>query len=160
MRAGTSVAALERDLLALLQRHETLLRAQGSDLELRSDLGKHVCVRITGFVEQSVLTMARLHCDVSGSATAKRFALSWLERSGNPKRNRLIEFATRFDHTWGEELRALFDGKDPNNVWDGFVQTRNDIAHGSNTGISKTSLDTYWGLAIEVVHWFGHRFAP
>lgn len=154
------VARLERDLRELYERYLQLLKNEGVAPLIAADMSKYVCVRITGFIEQSTLSLARAHCSSRSAATVISFVESWLDRSQNPKRGPLIAFASRFDGTWGKELDEVFEILDPSGTFDSLVQTRNDISHGLATGIGKDSLDRYLDLAVEIVEWFVGHFDP
>lgn len=156
----TYVSRLEQELEDLFVRYEEFLRDPESPLELRSDLGKYACVRVCGYLEQSLITLARAHIEGQSSPTAARFGVSWLARMQNPRREILVEFARRFQHAWGDELDAYFDEIDPTTTFNSLVQTRNDIAHGLSTGIGHDTLVGYFRLVVDVVAWFADRLEP
>jgi hypothetical protein len=156
-----AVGKLERDLQDLLARYEQLLRNDQLDPQIGSDMSKLVCVRISGYLELAVVTLAHHHCEqAGGAATVKRFSESWLSQSQNPKRETLVEFARRFDHEWGDELLAEFAVIDPQDTFNSKVQTRNDIAHGLSTGINKSTIDSYFDMVVELVEWWKNKLEP
>lgn len=156
--AGTTqVRRLERDLQDEFARYEAYLRALNSSSELAADLSKFVCIRICGYLEQGIASMARAHCEARSDPLTARFAGSWLSKGQNPKRGTLIEFARRFDHSWGDEFIDVLDAIDPAGTLDSLVQTRNDIAHGLSTGIGHDTLVRYFGLVVDIVEWFETR---
>ena len=120
---------LENSLQDLLDRYDEFVRDPNSDLELRADLAKFACVRVCGYIEQSLVVLTTSHSEGRSAPTVARFAASWMSRTQNPKRETLVEFARRFDHVWGDELNELFDRIDPAETFNSLVQTRNDIAH-------------------------------
>ncbi len=156
----TEVARLEKALHDLLDRYEEFVRDPTSALELRVDLAKFVCVRVCGYVEQSLVALATSHSESKSAPTVARFATSWLSRTQNPRRETLVEFARRFDHAWGDELNLLFDTIDPTETFNSLVQTRNDIAHGLSTGIGQDTLIRHFSLAVDVVSWFTNKLDP
>lgn len=156
----TEVARLEKALQALFDRYDEFVRDPNSELELRADLAKFVCVRICGYVEQSLVALTTSHADSQSAPTVARFAISWLSRTQNPKRGTLVEFASRFDHGWGDELNGLFETIDPADTFNSLVQTRNDIAHGLSTGIGRDTLIQHLSVAIAIVSWFTDKLDP
>ena len=141
----------------LFARYEEYIRNPDSSPALASDLSKFACVRICGYLEQGIATLALAHVETRSAPTAVRFASSWLSRMQNPRRGALIEFIGRFNHQWGEDFRKWLESVDPANTLDNLVQTRNDIAHGLSTGIGHDALVQYLGLAIDVTDWFADR---
>jgi RiboL-PSP-HEPN len=156
----TEVLRLERQLQELLGRYEASVRSPALDPEVGSDLAKYVCVRICGFVDQSLVTLTVAHSEAKSAPTVARFAASWMARTQNPKRGRLIEFAGRFRHDWGEELDKALEAIDPTDSLNSLVQTRNDIAHGLSSGVGHDTLIRYFGLAVDIVAWFVDKLDP
>jgi hypothetical protein len=154
------VNRLGRQLQDLLDRYDAFVRDPTSELDLRVDAAKFVCVRICGYVEQSLITLTTAHAEGRSAPTVARFVGSWMSRTQNPKREALVEFARRFEHAWGDELDAYFDQIDPSDTFNSLVQTRNDIAHGLSTGINRDTLIRHFSLAVDVVDWFTAKLDP
>lgn len=153
----TQVRKFGRDLQEELVRYEEYLRSRTSSSELSADLSKFICVRICGYLEQGILTMARAHCEMKSDPLTARFATSCLAKGRNPRSASLVDLARRFDHSWGEDLIELLGMIDPAGTLDSLVQTRNDIAHGLSTGIGHDALIQYFAIVVDVVDWFEAR---
>jgi hypothetical protein len=119
-----------------------------------------MCVRVSGFLEQSLLSAARSLCEARSTRECLRFSLSWLERAPNPKADEIVRLVNRFDGTWSQQLKDLLSEDERQTRVNSLLGIRNDIAHGKNQGVSKTQVWEYYQLAVELVDWVLDRFEP
>ena len=164
IQPGVGRAAIDRietEITELFARYEAYLHTPTADPQVSSDLGKHACVRLCGYLERSLTILSENHVQrFGGHVTVRQFAASWLERSPNPKRGAILTFAERFDEGWPKELETVLDKVDPEKTLDSFVQTRNQIAHGGTASIGIAALQNYLTIVIAVVHWMKDKFDP
>ncbi len=154
------IARLERELRTLFERYEELLRESEPGSEIRSDISKFVCVRICGFVEQTLMRLTVDHASTRAAPTIQSFVGAAMTRVRSPRRENLIAFASRFGDGWGEELLDFLQAEDPDGSLNSLVQTRNDIAHGLSTGVGHDTLGRYLELATAIAEWFTIRLDP
>jgi hypothetical protein len=128
--------------------------------EMDSLAGRFLCIRVCGFLEQSMLTCSRALCERSSWGEGQEFALSHLEKSRNPKSERLIEHVRRFNASWADELDEFMSEDETANRIDSLVGIRNQIAHGRSQGIGRVSSFEYFGVVDKVVDWIVDRFDP
>ena len=76
----TEIAKLRKSLDELFER----AFAEDAASEVAGDLTRLLCIRVSGFLEQSMLTLGRSACDRMSGGVVKDFALSGLERAPNP----------------------------------------------------------------------------
>jgi hypothetical protein len=154
--ARTEISKLKRSLEDLFLRCDQL----DSGSEISGDMNRYMCVRVSGFLEQSLLAAARSLCEARSSREALRFSLSWLERAPNPRSDEIVKLVNRFDSAWSQQLRELLSEDERQTRVNSLLGIRNDIAHGKNQGVSKTQVWEYYQLAVELVDWVLDRFEP
>jgi hypothetical protein len=154
--ARTEINRLKRSLEKLYLRCDQL----DSGSEISGDMNCYLCVRVSGFLEQSLLAASRSLCEARSSRESLKFSLSWLERAPNPRADEIIRLVNRFDANWSQELRTLLSEDERQTRINSLLGIRNDIAHGKNQGVSKTQAWEYYQLAVEVVDWILDRFEP
>jgi hypothetical protein len=154
--ARTAIERLERDIEALLE------RASAADPveELAGDLCRYSCVRICGYLEQSLVQCARSLCDANSWGSVQEFALSWLEKAPNPRADALVGLVRRFSGAWGEELEAFLAENEYGTRINALVGIRNDIAHGKNQGVSIMRAREYFDMTRHIVAFLLARFEP
>lgn len=140
---------------------ELFARAEeATELELRADLAKYACLRLTGFLEQSVMSLGiELVRQSSGSST-QAFALSHLEKSFNPNADALLKFVARFNKTWRDELSDILNIDEKSQDLNALVGSRNQIAHGKNQGISIQRVREYRDTVDGVIDHLLNKFVP
>jgi hypothetical protein len=154
--ARTEINRLKKSLTDLYDRCNQL----DSSSEISGDMNRYLCVRVSGFLEQSLLAAARSLCEKRSSGEALRFSLSWLERAPNPRADEIIKLVSRFDSKWAQELEILLSEDERRTRVNSLLGIRNDIAHGKNQGVSKRQALEYYNLVVEIIDWVLDRFEP
>lgn len=154
--ARTAVARLEKDIRALLERAARIDSAE----ELSGDVCRYTCVRICGYLEQSLVQCARSLCEANSWGTVQEFALSWLEKAPNPRVEAITGLVRRFSGKWAEELDVFLTENEYATRINALVGIRNDIAHGKNQGVSLSGANEYFALSSHVVQFLLDRFEP
>jgi hypothetical protein len=153
----TEVSRLRKQLDELFDRGASETSA-GTDLE--GDFNRYLCVRICGYVEQSVASSCRALVETESRNRAMTYGLSWLERPGNPRAKNLTRLVGRYSTEWEDELVGFLSKEERRARINALVGIRNDIAHGKNQGVSRTQAHEYYDLANELIDWFLMRFDP
>ena len=133
-----------------------------NNYELRSDLAKHLCILISGWLEDSAYELARQRCRKNTGGPVLSFALSQLFRTKNPTTDTLLTLVAYFDLNWrdGFENHLTLERLSAVNS---VVGLRNDIAHGRWQGTASLSLArvaAYYDRVIEVVDYLTELFDP
>jgi hypothetical protein len=152
----SEIKRLKDDLEDLFLRCEELDEA----LEVVGDLNRYLCVRVSGFFEQAIMSCGRAVCEKMSGGPAKAFALSWLDRSSNPRAEELIRMIARFSPAWAEELRIFLSSDERAARINTLLGIRNDIAHGKNQGVSRSQAWDYYELTSEIVDWLLDKCDP
>ena len=133
---------------------------QTRDPEILGDLSKYACVRTCGFLERSILSLARSKCEHGAWGEGQAFALSWLERAPNPRAAEVLRLVRRFSPAWELELKSLLDIDERAQALNALVGIRNDIAHGRNQGISLRQVREYKEVCVLIVDWLQDKLEP
>ena len=154
--ARAEIARLKAQLDALFLRCE----AVPDEEELTGDLNRYLCVRVSGFLEQSLVAASRSLCTARSGREGLQFALSWLERAPNPRADEILRLVKRFDKDWANELETVLAEDERGTRINSLLGIRNDIAHGKNQGVSRRQAWEYFQLVGEIVQWLLERFEP
>ncbi|HEY5286048.1 MAG TPA: HEPN domain-containing protein [Solirubrobacteraceae bacterium] len=152
----TEVQRLKDDLDALFVRADDV--DPGSEVE--ADLNRYLCVRISGFLERALASVARVLCEQESFNRGQTFGLSWLGRTPNPRSDEIVKLVRRFDIDWAVELEEYLGEFERYSRINALLGIRNDIAHGRNQGMSRSRTWEYYELVSDLVDWLLERFDP
>ncbi|QDO42536.1 hypothetical protein FNV62_34400 [Streptomyces sp. RLB3-17] len=128
------------------------------DLEIASDLGRYLCVRVSGFLEQATQVILHDYCSRNAWGEVQTFAHSWLDRMPNLSADALIKLVKRFSNSWAFELEELLSKEERRASLNALIGIRNDVAHGKQQGMSRQQAWEYFELAEMIVDWLLDRF--
>jgi len=154
--ARTDVDRWRRSLEGLFERADAL--DQGS--AVAGDLNRYLCVRVAGYLEQSLISIGRSSIERLSGGVAEAFALSWLERSPNPSASEVARFVGRFSNRWREEFEEFMQADGRGQRLNALIGIRNDVAHGKNQGVSARQVRDYLDVGQDVVDWLLDRLEP
>lgn len=131
---------------------ETFKRATGvkGDAELSSDFARHLCVLISGFLEQAIIELLLEYVRIRCPVEIQRHVGHRLRRFTSPKANNIIDLFGTFDLGWQANLKMYLVNEYKDAV-DGVVNLRHSIAHGRNTGVTMSSAQSYYDRVKSVV---------
>src|SRR4051794_1458597 len=75
-------------------------------------LARFLVVRSCGYLEQTVIQVARGYVAGRTGGPSRAFASSWLERSPNPSPEALQALTGRFDAIWSSDLSDFLEAND------------------------------------------------
>jgi hypothetical protein len=153
--ARTEITRLRRDLDALIARCEHEKR--GTDTQ--SDLYQYACVRLCGFLEQSLLLVGRARMSRQLGGEAQTFGLSHLSRLGrSPTDDAILKYVGRFSPEWSFELTEWLAIDSRASTVNSLVGIRRNIAHGSSVDVSSQRFAEYYVVILELVEWLIENF--
>lgn len=125
-------------------------------------LSRLLVVRSCGYVEQTLVEVARGYIAGRSGGPPRSFAHSWLERGPNPTPDALVVMTNRFDAAWAADLQDFLGADDERLARElaFLVDRRNRIAHGLNEGIGVRKALDLKDVATEVADWLIARFNP
>lgn len=153
--ARREIARQRNDLSDLIARAELQL-----DLDARADLAKYACIRLVGFLEQSLLTVGIELVRRQTSGPPQSFALSHLDKSFNPNTEALLKYIGRFHSDWRTSLEDLLRDDERAQILTSLVGVRNQIAHGRNQSVGIETVKEYRKVVDLVVDHLLERFSP
>ena len=136
-------------------------RAAGADvtIEVRSDLARHLCVLLSGFVEQSVADLLSEFAHRVGSPVLQRYVENSLRRVTNINKERLLQLLGSFDPDWRTEYDAfVVDEREA--ALNSVVALRNGIAHGGLSTLSLGRMSEYWSGIQKIVEHLEDKLDP
>jgi RiboL-PSP-HEPN len=122
----------------------------GADAELLSDLARHLCVLVAGFLEQAVIEIALEHVRTHSHVSIQRYAEGRLRRFTSANAKNVIELLGSFDPDWKTDLEAYLVDQYKDAV-NGVVDLRHTVAHGRFAGVTIVSIRSYYERVKHVV---------
>src|SRR5690348_1230031 len=113
-------------LIALFSRVDA---ACGSDIEMRSEWARYLCVLCSGFVENAVDELYSAYARRTASPAVANYASHHLRNVLNPKMHRLIGVAKLFKPEWAADLEQFATSMEGENAIDSIMSNRHLIAH-------------------------------
>jgi hypothetical protein len=129
----------------------TFKRASGlTEAELLSDFARHLCVLVSGFLEQATIELVLAYTRRSASPAVMQYVEGQIRRVTNLNAQRLIEVLGSFDGDWRLQLEAhIIDERKA--AVDSIVDLRNTIAHGRYAGVTMIRVRDYYANILKVV---------
>lgn len=146
----------QHNQIKLLIKQTTL--STDSNIELQGHWGKYICILVAGFLENAIGEVYVNFVSMAASPQVEQYATDTLRRIQNPKSGKFIETASKFKKEWGEQLKFFFEeDKSRKYAIDSIMQTRHEIAHGKNTGISIVRVKEHLEKCVEVIEFIENQ---
>ena len=145
----TLESSLERRLDETFAR---VARVPATEMELRSDYARYLCVLVSGYAEAAVSAIATRHCSQRSSPSVARFAERSLRRVQNLKAEKLLQLVGAFDPAWRAQLAEYVEGA-RREALDSVVDLKNHVAHGGSVGVTYAQAKEYYNCVREVVQY-------
>lgn len=146
MTGRAEVERLRQRLEATFDRAKSL----STETEIASDFARHLCVLLSGFLEQAVKELLLEYVRHKSDPRVQKHVERGLQRFANPKVEKLLQVFGSFDKTWRQDLEVYLVDERRDAV-NGVVDQRNKIAHGDYTGITLSGARDYYGQIKKVV---------
>lgn len=130
------------------------------DPEIAADLGRYLCVRVSGFLEQATSIILREYCEKNSWGDVQQFSLSWLDRMPNLSHDILVKMVSRFNKNISRDLEEFLLKEERKSRINALIGIRNDVAHGKQQGMSRQQAWEYYEVADLVIEWLLDRFDP
>lgn len=139
--------SLENLLDATFQRID---KVDFSELELRADFSRYLCVLVSGYLEQSIRNASADFARARASPAIANFVVKGTSRLMNLSSNKLKEHLLAFDAQWETQLNALLSDETKDAV-DSVVALRHGIAHGQAADVTFERISRYYKEVKRVV---------
>jgi hypothetical protein len=117
-------------------------------------------VLAAGIFENALPAIYGAYIRTRSSPNVAAFASATLASIRNPKSEKFLEIAGRFDSTWRHDLTMYLDTDSHRDAIDSITANRNLIAHGKNSGITLFRFKDYFSKAIEVLEFIEEQCKP
>jgi hypothetical protein len=148
MTGSSEVFLLRSRLEAAFER---INRIASDELELRSDFAQYLCVRVSGFLERSVVELLNQHVVQHSSLTVSNYVnRRLLAGFQNPSKERIVRTLGDFDKDWASEMELYIVDERADAVGS-IIAQRNRIAHGDWSDITYVRVRDYYEPIDEIV---------
>lgn len=120
---------------------------------LAGPLGHYFCVAVAGFLENAHAEVFGQYVDKKAHPKVSRYACAMLRSVSNPKAEKFVLSAGRFDEDWGKRLKTFIqeDSDRRKGAIDSIMSNRHLIAHGKSSSISIRQVKQYFETSLEVL---------
>ncbi len=131
---------------------ETFKRASAlnADPELLSDFARHLCVLVSGFIEQAVIELLLEYVRLRSPEEIQRHVGQRLRRFTTANAKNVIELIGSFNLDWQRDLEKHIVDEYKDAV-DSVVNLRHTVAHGRFAGITMNSVQSYYDRVKKVI---------
>jgi hypothetical protein len=120
------------------------------DPELSSDFARHLCVLVSGFLEQAVIEVLLEYVRLRSNTSIQRHVESRLRRFTSANANNITDLFGSFDLDWQKDLAGYLVDEHKDAV-DSVVNLRHAVPHGRFAGVTMVSVRRYYDRVKEVV---------
>ena len=133
--------------------------AANATAEVESDLARHLCVLVSGFVEKSVAELLAAFARRVGSPVLQNYVENSLRRLTNVNKEKLLQLLGAFEADWYKEY-AAFVVDEREAALNSVVALRNQIAHGELSTLSLGRMREYWGGIQKIIDHLEDKLDP
>ena len=125
-------------------------RIDVGEIELRADFARHLCVLVSGFIDQTIKNYTIEYVRKRSSETVTNHVSQSIINLTNLKAEKLKNHLLSFDSRWESDLEQLIADERRAAV-DSVVSLRHGIAHGKPGDVTIARMTTYYGEIIKVI---------
>jgi len=118
-------------------------RLDPSEIELRADFARHLCVLVSGFIDQSIKSYTIEYVRKRSSESVTNHVSKSIVNLTNLKTEKLKNHLLTFNMTWKPALDALISDERKAAV-DSVITIRHGIAHGNPGDITVARMKQYY----------------
>lgn len=125
-------------------------RLEPGEIELRADFARHLCVLVSGFMDQTIKNYTIEYVRKRSSGTVTNHVSKSIANLTNLKSEKLKNHLLSFDATWKTELDKIFSEERQAAV-DSVISIRHGIAHGKPGDITIARMKDYYKEVVKVM---------
>lgn len=125
-------------------------RIDPGEIELRADFARHLCVLVSGFMDQTIKNFTVEYVSRRSSPTVTNHVSKTITNLTNLKAEKLIGHLLSFDPTWKPALDALIIEERKAAV-DSVIALRHGIAHGKPGDVTIARMKSYYDEICKVM---------
>ena len=119
-----------------------------TDEPVKNELARYICIRISGLIEQTIVSFYREYANAKGHPNLSRYVSRSIKLQ-NPGMKKLIDLSGNFNENWAAELDALDDSI--KSAVDSIVAIRNQVAHGGDRGVRLSTVNNYYKEILQLL---------
>lgn len=121
-----------------------------SEIELRADFARHLCVLVSGFLDQTIKNYTTEYVRKRSNPAVANYVVKSIQNLTNLKSEKLKQHVLSFDTTWQAQVDGLVadERKDAINS---LVTLRHGIAHGQPDDVTLVRVENYYKEIVKVV---------
>lgn len=139
----------ESQIQELIEIISGLTKKNDNDDEIVSDLCRYLCILVSGYFERTLIHILLDYTKNKVPNSIYQFVDSKLRGSTNFNKSKVEELLKSFNPVWVEKLHSWDDYDYFGDVIGYFYGNRNKIAHGENTTVSISDLETNYKVLKE-----------
>jgi len=126
--------------------------------EIRDPLSRHLCVLISGFVEQAIRELFVTYANEKSSPNFARYVEITWNRNQNMKQEDLLQLMGSFNSQWHQTLKDFLAIDGRGDALNSIVNLRNSIAHGGTLSSSLVNVREYYGKIVAIIDYIEDNF--
>ncbi|HJR74976.1 MAG TPA: HEPN domain-containing protein [Luteimonas sp.] len=131
----------------------TFLRAKkidSSEIELRADFARHLCVLVSGFLDQTIKNYTAEYVAKRSNPAVTNYVVRSIKNLTNLKAEKLKQHVLSFDSGWQTKIDELIADERKDAI-DSLVNLRHGIAHGQPDDVTLVRIEGYYKEIVKVV---------
>lgn len=120
------------------------------EIELRADFARHLCVLVSGFIDQTVKIYTVEYVRKRSSETVANHVSQSIVNLTNLKPQKLINHLLSFDPKWKPELETLI-AEERKAAVDSVITLRHGIVHGRPGDVTIARMNDYYAEVVKVM---------
>ena len=125
-------------------------RIDPSEIELRADFARHLCVLVSGYLDQTIKNYTTEYVRKRANPAVANYVIKSIKNLTNLKAEKLKQHVLSFDSAWQEEVDGLI-AEERKDAIDSLVNLRHGIAHGQPDDVTLVRVESYYKEIVKVV---------
>jgi len=124
--------------------------SSSEDAELQSDFARYLCVLVSGFFENAIVSLLLDLAQRRSGPEIASFVERELERWTNPNVEKICTLLGSFSRNWRNDAEAFLIDERKESI-NSLVALRHKIAHGESVGTTLSQVRSYYKVIVEVI---------
>ncbi|MGZ9669545.1 HEPN domain-containing protein [Pseudomonas sp. GNP014] len=120
------------------------------ETELRADFARHLCVLVSGFLDQTIKNFTTEYVKKRASPQITHYVSGSIKNLTNLKSTKLSTHLLSFDESWRVDIEKLISDERKEAI-DSLVTLRHGIAHGQPGDVSLARVKGYYNEIVKVI---------
>ncbi len=120
------------------------------DPSVQADYVRYLCILVTGFLEQAVVSCVLNYVDAQGNPKLSAYVADSLQRPGSMKARNLLNLLGSFSDPWEKDLDSRLTERHRDAIGTIYAN-RNKIAHGEDVDLTYGQVHGEFALVAETV---------